>query len=218
MLVGESRPFRAVDGHGRFLHEVQWTVSQPGIVEVSSGDEVVVTAVKVGSVSLTVHAPSGFADAHVEVIGGDTLPQGTIMWSSGDLPGCHTTKIMPAVPSASGADIFEQSQCADGTYIRAYTADGVLLWRRKIGSAPGTSTPEQLAPPSAKLDTRAASICDSVSMGMKKEAVAALAKSRHLASPDSETKTWLLEEDGVQCRLWFNDSGVVKKRKTLTTD
>jgi hypothetical protein len=220
MMVGESRPFRAVDGDGRFLHNVQWTVSQSGIADVSSGDEVEVTAHQVGKVTLTAHASTGFADAHIEVVGGSTLPQGTIKWSSGDLPGCHSTKIVPAVPSANGPDVFEESQCADGIYVRAYTADGVLLWRRKIGSNPGMPAKSvESAIAANPLNTRAGSICDSVSVGMKEEAVRELLKARNLTVPTTGQKTWAIEEDGAQCKLWFDaSSDVVKKRKTLTAE
>lgn len=220
MLVGESRPFRAVDGSGHPLRNVDWMASESGIVEVSSGDEVVVTAQQVGKVTLTAHASPGSASAHIEVVGGGALPLGTVIWSSGDLPGCHSKKIMPAVPVANGPDVFEESQCADGTYIRAYTSDGVLLWRRKIGSnGASRAKPMEPATPSNPFNARAGSICDSVSLGMKEDAVAELLKARNLAVPTIGQKTWLIEEDGAQCKVWFDPtSGVVKKRKTLTTE
>ena len=134
MMVGETRRFRAVDDSGNALRNVDWMASESGVVEVSSDDEVVVTAKQVGSVTLMAQTSTGSADAHIEVVGGGPLPQGTVIWSSGDISGCRTTKILPAVPVANGPDVFEQSECADGTYIRAYTSDGILLWRRKIGS------------------------------------------------------------------------------------
>ncbi len=223
ILVGESRRFRAVDGNGHPLRNVDWTASESGVVEVSSDDEVVVTAKQVGSVILMAHTSDGSANAHIEVVGGGPLPQGTVIWSSGDLPGCRTTRIMPAVPVANGPDVFEQSECADGTYIRAFTSDGILMWRRKIAShgAPQADLGENstLASPPNPFNTRAGSICDSVSVGMKKEAVTELLKARNLAEPATGQKTWVVEEDNAQCKLWFDAaSGVVKKRKTLTTE
>jgi Bacterial Ig-like domain (group 2) len=136
MLVGETRPFRAVDDQGHAPHGVQWTISEPRLAELSSGDDVEITAKAAGSFTLTAHASAGFADARIEVVQASALPEGTIKWKVADRPGCHTIKITPAVPSAGGPDIFEESGCADGTYVQALTADGVLLWRRKMDSEP----------------------------------------------------------------------------------
>ena len=220
MLVGESHRFRAVDGSGHALRNVDWTVFEPGIVEITAGDEVLVTALRAGKVTLRAHAGDGSADAHIEVVEGNSLPQGTVIWSSGDLPGCRTRKIMPAVPVPNGPDVFEESQCADGTYIRAYTSDGILMWRRKISTngTPGTKAAEP-APPSNSFNTRAGSICDSISVGMKDEAVGDLLQARNLAVPATTQKIWVIEEEGVQCKVWFGaTSCVVKKRKTLTAE
>ena len=221
MLVGETRRFHAVDGSGHGLRNVDWTVFEPSIVEITSGDEVVVTALRAGRATLRAHAGDGSADAHIEVVEGNSLPLGTVIWSSGDLPGCKTRKIMPAVPVANGPDVFEESQCADGTYIRAYSADGILMWRRKIESAraPATKGAQPTAVPANSFNTRAGSICDSISSGMKEDAVSALLKARNLAVPADDQKTWVIEEDGAQCKVWFDAaSEVVKKRKVLTAE
>jgi hypothetical protein len=222
MMIGETRSFRAVDGSGRFLRHVQWTVSQTGIVEISSGDEVEVTALTPGSVTLTARTTSGVGEAHVEVAG-KALAPGTVLWSGGEIPGCHPTNITQAVPTASGPDLYEQSECPDGTYIRAFTAQGVVLWRRKmesVGHTPANSdvvsAPASSATP---LNTHPRSICDSVSVGAKAEAVRALVRTRNLSAPDSMERVWVFEEAGVECRLWFGkDSDVVKKRKTIIAE
>jgi hypothetical protein len=39
---------------------------------------------------------------------------------------------------------------------------------------------------------------------------------RGLRPPAAGLKTWVVEEDGSECKLWFDDVwDVVKKRKTL---
>jgi hypothetical protein len=222
MLVGDTRPFRAVDDQGHALHEVQWTISEPRLAELSSGDDVEITAKAAGSFTLTAHASAGFADARIEVVQASALPEGTIKWKVADRPGCHTIRITPAVPSAGGPDIFEESGCADGTYVQALTADGVLLWRRKMDSephSPAGSTGSNQASPVASLNPRARSICDAISVGMPKGQVAELVKAHKLATPDSSGSVWLVEEPGSQCKLWF-DAGfeVTKKRKILVTE
>jgi hypothetical protein len=226
MLIGENRSFRAVNGAGHFLRHVQWTVSRPGIVEISSGDEVEVTALQSGSVKLTARTTSGVGDAHVEVAGGKTLAPGTVLWSGGEIPGCRPINITQAVPTANGPDLYEQSQCPDGTYIRAYTAQGITLWRRKIesvGHKPANSEAVSASAPSSipliPLDTHPGSICDSASVGVKVEAIREMAKTRNLPAPESGQKVWVFEEVGAECKLWFGtNSDVVKKRKILTAE
>jgi hypothetical protein len=223
MLVGDARPFRAVDGKGHTLRGVHWTVSRPELVDLQPGDEVEIMAKQVGSFTLTAHTSAGFADAQIEVLRGSTLPMGTVKWSVADLPGCHTTKITPAVPSPNGPDVFEESACADGTYIRALTADGVLLWRRKIDSTPHPGMLSQHStstPTAASLHASASSICDAISMGMQKSEVEKLTTARQLGAPiESPSGVWLIEEEGAQCKLWFDaGSQVVKKRKILITE
>ncbi len=54
---------------------------------------------------------------------------------------------------------------------------------------------------------------------MKEEAVTELLKARNLAQPATGQKTWVVEEDNAQWKLWFDAaSGMAKKRKTLTTE
>jgi hypothetical protein len=205
--------------NGRMLHDVHWTASEPAVLNLAPGDDEI-TAKQVGRCTVTAHASQGFADAQVEVVGGAALPQGTVKWSAADLPGCHTSKIFPAVPSPNGPDVFEQSACSDGTYVRAFTSGGILLWRRKIGSTTSGPVPskEPAAPP-ASINTHAPSICDSISAGMKRDAVSDLLKARNLsAAAGSSESLWTVEEEGAQCKLWFADAQVTRKRKTLTTE
>ena len=223
LLVGDSQRFRAVNAQGHSLTNVHWTISRSGTAEVSSGSEVEVVPRQVGNFTLTAHASEGSADAQVQVLSGTTLPMGTVKWSGGDFPGCHTSKIMPAVPSATGvADVFEDSVCADGHYLSAFTAEGILAWRRKVTSSNGANaSAEDLSSAIAaeSLNTHRASICDSISVYMKKEAVGELLHTGGLRVPADVQNTWVIDEDGTQCKLWFDDQEqVTKKRKTLVTD
>jgi hypothetical protein len=114
-------------------------------------------------------------------------------------------------------DIFEQSQCADGSYVSAFTAEGILVWRRKIssGSKAGDLAAEVHT---GTVDAHAASMCDSVSVGMRRDAVGELLKARKLQASGPEN-SWLIEENGTDCRLWFDaNAQLLKKRKTLTSN
>jgi len=54
---------------------------------------------------------------------------------------------------------------------------------------------------------------------MKKDDAHALLAARRL-SATSETETvWVIEEEGTECRLWFDaQSQIIKKRKTLVSE
>jgi hypothetical protein len=102
----------------------------------------------------------------------------------------------------------------------------MLLWRRKLGAeknAPsafqskGPTSAASSSAPSVPLNTHAASICDVVSVGTKKDTLKDLLSVRALSrAPESSDNLWVVEEDSVQCRLWFDaDARVSKKRKIL---
>ena len=237
LLVGESRRFRAVDESGGPLRDVRWTALPTGILQIMPGDEVVVSAQKVGAVTLTAYVNGAFSEAHIEVVAGTSLPSGARKWTSEEATGCKKAQVVPAVPTPDGPDVYVQYQCPDGNYVRAYTDDGILLWNRKI-SDPGMSQsriiptfPQQGITGKAgmpgkqeksvpaitnPLNSRAISICESISVGMKEEVVRELLSVRGLRPPAAGLKTWVVEEGGSECKLWFDDvQDVVKKRKTL---
>jgi len=221
MLVGDSEPFRAVDSQGHMLTNVHWTISRQELAEVAQGAEVEVVAKQPGRFTLTAHAGEGYAEAQVEVLQGPTMPLGTIRWSGVDWPGCKTAKIMPAVPSETGvADVFEDAVCADGHYVAAYTAEGIMAWRRKVTAKSGVQpSAEEVAAAAAQLNTHGACICDSISISMKRDDVRALLAARRLNTSSETKNAWVIEEEGTECRLWFDaQSWVSKKRKTLVSE
>lgn len=225
MLIGESHTFRAVGHDGHLLHNVTWSVSPFAAVTLTtSEDEVTVQANQASDeVTLTASCSEGNAEAIIEIHAGTSQPEGSTLWSVKELPGCKTTKIIPAVPSDGGPDIYAQESCPDGTYIRAITADGRELWRHNFSEGPNTKKPES-APPDFSgehLDTSAHSICTDVSTGMSKADVWKLTEIRQLAVGEEERKSnrWILEEPGSQCSVFFDENGTVsRKKKTLTTD
>ncbi len=137
MLVGESRPFRLVDQNGQMQTNVSWIISDGGAFQVDEGDELFITARRVGDFRIVARSAGGSAEAAVKVVAGTTLPTGTAKWSAGTIDGCKSTQVVPAVPSASGVDVFQYSECQDGSYVSAYTADGILLGRHNTS---GTAT------------------------------------------------------------------------------
>jgi hypothetical protein len=225
MLVGETRSFRLVDQNGRMQTDVSWSVSDSAALDVQQGVEVTITAKQAGDFHLDAMGSNGSATATVTVKEGDSLPVGTVKWSAGKIEGCKSTKIIPAVPSANGPDIYEMSQCEDGQYVAAYKEDGILMWRRKMNNSGQPFVPDVAAPnagpgasSAARLNVRSGSVCDAVSVGTEQDKIRKILDDRHAAfSANSKgDNSWTIEESNTECTLWFDDKLVLtKKRKTF---
>ena len=227
MLVGETHTFRAVGKDGRLRHNIRWGVSPEHAVKLTvDGDEATIQAEEPSStVVLTAYAEGDFSEASIEIRSGQTLPTGTIRWSVSHLPGCKSIKMNQAVPSANGPDIYVEESCPDGAYVRAMTADGRELWRRKLGGslapiAPGLEGKEETQPAEhINLSTR--SLCDEISSGMTKDGVSRIAQDRNLRLGEKErqSNSWAFEEHNVRCTILFGEAGtVVKNKKVIITD
>lgn len=227
MLVGETREFRAVGRDGRIRHNVSWSVTPAHAVSLTqSGDEVTIKAEDVSSaVILTASADSDSAEANIEILSGTSRKNGTVLWSVTPIPGCKSTNLTQAVPSANGPDLYDQEECPEGSVIRALTADGRELWRRSFGGrgAPiAELTPGGTVKSPERLDPHNTSVCDSVSGGMTRETVVKILADRGLRLDDKQRSgnQWLLEEQGFHCTISFDAASgtVVKKKKTVVTD
>jgi hypothetical protein len=87
-----------------------------------------------------------------------------------ELPGCKSVKMTQAEPSASDPDLYLEESCPQGTFIRAMTADGREIWRRRVGDGaappPLSLKTQTQAPPGEHLNLNSHSLCDDVSYGM----------------------------------------------------
>jgi hypothetical protein len=163
------------------------------------------------------------AEATIKVTDGPLAP-GTVKWSAGN-KGCKTTKIIPAVPTANGPEIYEQSVCEDGEYIAAYTSSGVQLSRRKLSDRGtpvdgGGSGGNNYEVAGTRLDSGATSICDSVSVGTEQQKIRELLAQRNLSfHEESPGGAWMIEESNRKCRMWFDEKAIlVKKQKVYVTE
>ena len=150
MVVGDYQSFSAFDLDGRTVtHGAPWSLSNSYVAELSTQGDPTITSKDHGTVTVRARIDARTAEAKVTVISGNTLPLGSVRWSSGDIPGYKTTKIMPAVPSPSGVDVFECVENAEGeTILRALLSDGRQLWKRRFGrGAPTGSIPGFRASP-----------------------------------------------------------------------
>ena len=227
MLVGETRAFRAVGKDGRLRHNVSWSVSPShAATATQSGEEITIKAEEASpTVILTATSEGDSADANIEIHPGTSRKSGTVLWSVTPIPGCKSTNIIQAVPTADGPDLYDQEECPQGSVVRALTSDGRELWRRSFGGS-GTPmaelTPGGTVKPPQRLNPRNTSVCDSISAGMTRDTVTKVVADRSLRLDDKQRSAneWLLEEEGFHCTISF-DAGsgtVVKKKKTVVTD
>jgi hypothetical protein len=225
LTVGDSRPFRLVNQEGKIQHNVSWSVSDSDALQLQGSDELVLTARREGDFRLSAHSAAGGDEIDIKVVAGSLSP-GTIMWSGPVVPGCKATNITQAVPTQNGPDLYEETQCEDGRYVTAYTAEGVQLWRRRITTEHATAAPatvvtqnQEIAKP---LNIHSSSICDLIPPGAGQEKIRDLLQKRSLsftADNASEGRVWTVEENGTECKLWFDGKAVlIKKRRTLISE
>lgn len=128
MVVGETRSLQAFLPSGAAAVGLTWQVSDNTIANLSTDDPPTLTALAVGHVTIT----AGDASADLTVYPGPSLPLGTVKWSApGD--GSGVVRIIPAVPSDTGVDVFALQ--ASGQ-LQAITAEGRLAWTANVGTDP----------------------------------------------------------------------------------
>jgi hypothetical protein len=226
MVIGESRTFRLVDQNGRMQGNVAWTISDRGAFQVDEGEELFITAKHTGDFRIEARSAGGSAEAAVKVMEGTTLPIGTAKWSAGTIDGCKGTHVVPAVPSASGVDVFQQSECRDGSYVSAYTADGIMVWRHKISAsgepvaanAPVTGESRtKTVGAGGQLNLRSRSFCDAVVVGTDQRTVRGLLDQQKLSFREDAPgeRAWIVEESSAQCKLWFDEKLVLSKKRKM---
>jgi hypothetical protein len=151
------------------------------------------------------------------VVEAKDMPQGTTRWESGKKEGCTTTQVLQARPNSAGVFAYQQSQCEDGVYIAAHTSDGVQLWRRKLSDSSSQTGSNDYEIEGQHLETRSASICDAVQVGMEQDKIRAMLTEQHLSfveQPGAE-HVWLVEQSNAQCRLQFDNKLVLVKKKKV---
>jgi hypothetical protein len=133
MLVGDTHEIQALDADSHPVTGLTWTSSDPNVVNLSTDDPPLLSALAPGHVTIT----AGGASADVTVTLGDpnapgTLPVGTVLWS---VPG-NVDSIVPAVPSPDGvADVFAFSTTGNGYSVQAITSEGKVAWTANVGWA-----------------------------------------------------------------------------------
>ncbi|HWR13230.1 MAG TPA: hypothetical protein VN577_00265 [Terriglobales bacterium] len=213
VVVGQTKMFRAVDARGVPDNSVRWDT--PFQQMEGSGADVMVTYMRAGDYEISAHIPGASASAHLKVIEGDELPEGTEKWVLDNLPGCKTKRIIPAVPAAgSDNDVFSVEECPRGQVVRALSAEGLENWR--------TGLPEDTKINSddlANLQPKSllgASVCDNLKVGMTKDETKLAVRSSDLQPPlNPAGDLWTLEEPRGECRITFIGGRVTKWKKII---
>jgi hypothetical protein len=65
--------------------------------------------------------------------------------------------------------------------------------------------------------TRAASICDSVTTGTEQQKVHELIAQRNITfrQEAGAGNLWVVDEQNAQCKLWFDEKAVLRKKKKV---
>lgn len=141
MLNGESHAFNVFDIEGRDLTaSAEWTLSSSGVVDLATNPDPQVTSKSLGTVILQARVQGRVAEAEINVITADKMVPGMVKWSSPQIPGYRTDKIVPAVPSARGPDVYITDRNEKGeTLLRAILSDGRQLWMKKSAPESGAN-------------------------------------------------------------------------------
>jgi hypothetical protein len=126
MVVGDTLSLQALNTSGQPATGLSWASSDTTIATLSTDDPPIVTAVAPGHVTIT----AGNASADLTVYPGPTLPPGTVHWSVPD-DGSGVSKILPAVPSNTGIDVFAVQ---GDNNVQAVTTDGRVAWTTNVVS------------------------------------------------------------------------------------
>jgi hypothetical protein len=131
LLVGATQQFTAVDELGRPRPDVAWSVSDSSIATVSTDNPPVLTGVASGQVTLSASVGAISAQTQVTILGGSSVPAGTVVWSVPPVAGFTSQQIVQAVPSANGPDLYSaETDSNNNLLIRAFSADGRQIWQQ----------------------------------------------------------------------------------------
>ena len=143
MLVGDVQAFTVfdIDGKNRTL-EAEWSLANSYVADLHTGAEPSITAKDHGTVTLRARVGGESAESVITVYAGTSLKVGTVRWSAPAIPGYKTSKIVNAVPTANGPDIYTlDTNDAGHSIVRAFFSDGRQLWMEKMDSIPSQIIP-----------------------------------------------------------------------------
>ena len=125
--VHESRPLQLLDDSGAELHGGKWYVDNPDAGEIREEDGRVTLWPKAeGTVVVTAALNGELRRREIRIWRAGSKLGGVVLWST--KPIGREMEDLPAVPTENGPDLFSLEQDSRGTYVRAFTHEGVQLW------------------------------------------------------------------------------------------
>jgi outer membrane protein assembly factor BamB len=125
--VHQSRPLQLLDDSGTELHGGKWYVDNPDVGEIREEDGHVALWPKAeGTVVVTAALDGEMRRREIRIWRAGSKLSGLVEWST--KPIGREMEDLPAVPTEDGPDLFSLEQDSRGTYIRAFTHDGLQLW------------------------------------------------------------------------------------------
>lgn len=139
LLVEESAALSLLDDFGSTITAATWTTSDPAVIDLSTDDPPVLTALASGTATITAAKNGLSATATITVVAGTSLPDGTTRWSVAPTQGTemlapvHTHRI-----GEDGPDLFAvESDSASGQIVlRALTRAGAAMWTEVVPGTP----------------------------------------------------------------------------------
>lgn len=131
MVVKNSQSFAAVDQTGTRRPDATWSVSDTTIATLATDGSGTLTGVAAGQVTLTATIGTVAGQTQVTVLSGSSPTPGTVLWSAPAINGFTAQKIVQAVPTANGPDLYsiETGNSNNGLLVRAFHSDGTQLWQ-----------------------------------------------------------------------------------------
>lgn len=131
MVVGQSKSFTVIDNQGQVRSDATWTpdAADAQDVQMAADGSGLLTAAQPGTVTLTASVQGVQATATVTIYAGTSLPAGTPSWTFSPPGGSTVVSSVPAVPSASGVDVFTLDTAG---MLRALTSEGSAVWGYQV--------------------------------------------------------------------------------------
>jgi PQQ-like domain len=147
MLMGETSTLSAVDGTGRPVTNVQWSVTPPIADLQEENGEVFVRGKQGGRATLTATANNQSATAVITVVDGGKLAAATVRWSLLPMPGFQTLMVVQAVPTGNGPAFFSvEWSHSENAIVRALSESGQQMWMIHLASCASPSTLKHALP------------------------------------------------------------------------
>ncbi len=140
MVVGETMQFAAVDEKGLARPDATWTISDPTLGTISSDSSPQLTAIAIGTVTLTASVQGATAQAKANI--GTSLTPGTVRWSVPAGSGLTPRQVVQAIPSQGNTpDLYAvEEDASDNAVVTALSVDGSQMWQSHVATFPAIQT------------------------------------------------------------------------------